>query len=222
MEKSEQKQMEARLLRTAILLLLLAGSLIALALTRASETAWRIPLLALAALPALTSFGLFHIVGTAGRARREHRNFFLYDPRTRTNRPLEALNAEEVMDRTLRYMSTFRMGRQFYISRLFDAEGGAPEVFKPLFCYQLLMLLILCDEPERWDAFLSCGKELADAFDCYLAKEEEDTLCQRLQVAVACFPTEGASAFREYLMPRREELTGKIMSYVQRHIQKFG
>ena len=217
----EQQRMERRLLRTACLLLLLAGALVALALVRISSVGWRTVVLILAALPALSALVLFRIVFLARRTRQERRNFFLYDPRTRTNRSPEVLEPEEVMDRTLRYMSMFRQGRQFYISRLFDAEGGAPEVFKPLFCYQLLELLILCDEPERWDAFLACGKELADTFDFYLANEDEDDLCRRLQVAVACFPTEGAAAFRETLMPQRERLESKLMSYVQRHIRQF-
>ena len=54
-----------------------------------------------------------------------------------------------------------------------------------------------------------------------LAKEEEDELCRRLQVAVACYPEEGSAAFRAYLLPLREHFNEKIMSYVQRHLHEF-
>ena len=217
----EQRDMERRLLRTAFLLLLLSGLLVALSLARVESLGLRIALWVFAALPLLFSLGLFRMVWLANVTRREGRNFFLYDPRLRGNRDPSELELDEVMDRTFRYMSTFRQGRQFYLARLFDEEGGAPEVFKPLFCYQLFQLLILCDAQERWDAFLSCGKELADTFDAYLAKEEEDELCRRLQVAVACYPEEGSAAFRAYLLPLREHFNEKIMSYVQRHLHEF-
>ena len=58
----------------------------------------------------------------------------------------------------------FRQGKELYLSSLFDENGGAPEVFKPLFCYQTLGMMSVCEEDFRWKNFVSGGKEMADAF----------------------------------------------------------
>lgn len=217
----DQRGAERRIFRTAFLLLLLSALIVVLAFAKVEPLYARVGLLVFAALPLLSALGMLRMVWYARTAARERRNFFLYDPRLRCNRDPSELQLEEVMDRTYRYMSMFRQGREFYLARLFDAEGGAPEVFKPLFCYQLFQLLILCDEPARWDAFLACGKEMADTFDAYLGGENEDELCRTLQTAVARYPAEGSDAFRRYLMPQRERFNEKIMSYVQRHLKEF-
>ena len=220
--QEENRKLGGRVLRTAVLLLLLAGLLVLLALLKVSNTVLRIGLLVLAAIPLIGSLLCFYVLWLANSAKQTQRNFFLYDPKRKCNRSVEELDADEVMGRTLQYMSMFRRGRQLYIASLFDEAGGAPEVFKPLFCYQLFALLILCDERERWDAFLACGKELADTFDRYLTEQEDEELCRRLQTAVACYPEEGFEAFREYLLPKRALFSERIMNYVRQHIREFG
>ena len=144
-----------------------------------------------------------------------------HDRKQRKNISPEELTAERISECLLRYMILFRQGKQLYLSALFDESGGAPEVFKPLFCYQLLGMLSSNAEDAQLRAFLSCGKELADAFSTYLGQAGEIALGRDLQTHIAAFDGTDIAPFRNYLQEKSDYLAERMLTYTKEHIHDF-
>ena len=217
----DQKHTERRLIRGAVVMMAISILLVALALTKAPSLLIRILVLCGAAVPFLIAVFLIYLVLLANRYRKGEHNFFLYDHRQRKNRPVEELTFAHVSDCLARYMSLFRRGKQLYLASLFDPDGGAPEAFKPLFCYQLLGMLTTSTSDAQWQAFLLCGKELADAFSTYLIQAEEEELARKIQYYVAEFDGENVDEFREYILSKGDYLADRMLEYTQKHIHDF-
>lgn len=216
----DRKHSERIFLRVATVLFGISLILVAVAFTKISALELRILLIALAALPFVFAAFLVYIVILSHRAQKGGHNYFLYDRSIKGNMPLEKLTSAHVSERIMHYMALFRRGKQLYISSLFDEKGGAPEVFKPLFCYQLLGMMSVCREPEQWRAFLDGGKELADVFSTYLLKENEDELCREVQHFMA-ETQEDTEPFRAYLESKSEYLAQRMLEYTKKHLHEF-
>ena len=216
-----QVQSERRLVRTAVVLLAVTLILVCIALARPLSILGKVLLLVGAALPFLAALFLFYLVILGRRYRHGEHNFFLYDPKTKKNRPVEELTFAHASDCLMRYMALFRKGKQLYLSSLFDEDGGAPEAFKPLFCYQLLGMLTAYDSDAPWHAFLSCGKELADALAVHLTRAHEEELARQIQCYFSSFDGEDVKPFRQYIPARSDALAESMLSYIRTHIHDF-
>ncbi|MBQ8432128.1 MAG: hypothetical protein IJX28_04515 [Clostridia bacterium] len=216
-----QEQNERRLIRGAVVLLAITLILVCVALVRPLATPAKVLLLIGAALPFLLALFLLYLVLLGRRYRKGDHNFFLYDHKRRGNRPPEELTFAHASDCLMRYMALFRRGKQLYLSTLFDENGGAPEAFKPLFCYQLLGMLTAYDSDAPWHAFLSCGKELADALTLYLTQAGEEALARNVQIYFAEFDGENVTPFRDYITQQSDTLAEGMMRYIREHIHDF-
>ena len=216
----DQKHSERILLRVATVLIGISVILVALAFTRLSGLPSRVLTVTIAALIFLLGGFLIYLVILSRRAQKGDHNYFLYDRALKKNMSPEQLTSAHVSLRTMHYMSLFRRGKQLYISSLFDENGGAPEVFKPLFCYQLLEMMSVCTEKAQWQAFLDGGKELADVFSTYLLMAGEDELCRDVQYYMAS-AKEDVEPFRSYLESKSEYLSQRMLEYTKQHLHEF-
>lgn len=216
----DQKNTERRLIRIAVLLFAVSIILVAIALTKISSLFVKILLIVLAAIPVLIGAFLIYIILLAKSYQKGEHNFFLYDRKIRKNRPIEELTFAHVSNCVARYMTLFKSGKQLYLATLFE-EGGAPEAFKPLFCYQLLGMLTSNPNDAQWRAFLLCGKELADAFSTYLNQADEEELARMVQYYIAEFDGQNVSPFRDYLSQKKDYLADRMLEYACTHIREF-
>lgn len=215
-----QNNSERRLLRLATVLLAVAILIVAYTFARVVSPLARILFLAAAALPFLFGVFLIYLVILSKRAAKGEHNYFLYDRSIKGNMPAEQLTSAHVVERTLRYMSLFRRGKQLYINALFDEKGGAPEAFKPLFCYQLLGMMSVCTEQAQWEAFLEGGKELADIFATYLSSAGDEELNRNVRFYMAQ-PNCDVEEFRAYLETQSEHLSNQMLAYTKEHLHEF-
>ncbi len=216
-----RKDVERKIIRTAVVFLAIAVITVCFAVVKLPFSLARILVLCLAAIPFAIALFLIYIVILGHVAGLQRRNFFLYDRKRRENISPEDLTAERVSECLLRYMALFRQGKQLYLSALFDESGGAPEAFKPLFCYQLLGMLSGNAEDAQLRAFLSCGKELADAFSTYLTQAGEAALGRDLQTHIAAFDGTNVAPFRNYLQEKSDYLAERMLAYTKEHIHDF-
>ncbi|MBR2721316.1 MAG: hypothetical protein IKB75_00885 [Clostridia bacterium] len=207
-------------LRIITVLVGIALILSAYAITHAATALARILLFVLAGTALLIAAFFLYLLILAFVIRKKGRNYFLYDRKRGGNMAPEDLTSAHVSERILRYMALFRQGRQLYITSLFDEEGGAPEVFKPLFCYQLLCMMATCHERAQWNAFLDGGKELADVFSTYLLQANEEELSREVQYHMA--HAEGDSRpFQLYLQSKKDYLLCRMLEYTKQHLHEF-
>ena len=217
----DRRDVERKMIRMAVVLIAIATLAACFAFVRIPMSLVRVIVLCLAAFPLVIALFLIYIVILGHAAGRQKRNFFLYDRRHRKNISPEDLTAERVSDCLMRYMALFRQGKQLYLSTLFDENGGAPEAFKPLFCYQLLGMLSGSAEDAQLCAFLACGKELADAFSTYLTLAGESAMGRDLQAYIAEFDGENVTPFRNYLHEKSDYLAERMLAYTKEHIHDF-
>ncbi len=216
----EQNRTARFFVRLAAILLALALLSVCFAIVKVQSIIGKILLFVAAALAVLLSAFLILLVILAKRAQKHRHNFFLYDRKMRGNMPTEELTVEHISNRLMSYMGLFRHHKQLYISTLFDESGGAPESFKPLFCYQLLGMLSVGAE-DQLCAFLEGGKELADIFSNYLTQAGEDELSRDVQSFIASYDGKTAASFGTYLRLKSDYLAERMLSYTKEHIHDF-
>jgi len=217
----DRRDVERKIIRMAVVLIAISIVAACFALVKIPESFVRIIVLGLAAFPLAIALFLIYIVILGHAAGRQKRNFFLYDRQRKGNISADELTVERISSCLLRYMALFRQGKQLYLAALFEETGGAPEVFKPLFCYQLLGMLSSNTEDSQLRAFLGCGKELADAFSTYLTVAGEHTIGRDLQAYIAAFDGNDVTPFRNYLREKSDYLAERMLSYTKEHIHDF-
>lgn len=217
----DRKDIERKIIRMAVVLIAIATLAACFALVKIPMSLVRVIVLCLSAFPLAVALFLIYIVILGHTAGRRKRNFFLYDRRRGENISPEDLTVERVSDCLVRYMALFRHGKNLYLASLFDENGGAPEAFKPLFCYQLLGMLSGSAEDAQLCAFLACGKELADAFSTYLTLAGEAAIGRDLQAYIAEFDGENVTPFRNYLRDKSDYLAERMLAYTKEHIHDF-
>lgn len=209
------------MLRMAVILAAVALILVCFALTQNVGAFWKIVLFVCAAVVFALAAFFGYLLMLGRRTVKGDHNFFLYDAKAKINRPLEDLTVSLVSERVTLYMSLFQEKKRLYLSTLFDESGGAPEVFKPLFCYQLLGMLSVAENDEQFCAFLACGKELADAFSTYLNEAGEEDLARKIQMYIAQYDGKTVSPFRTYLHEKSDYLAARMLAYTKQHIHEF-
>lgn len=215
----DQKQSDRMMLRAVAVLVALTVILVVGAFKWTDAIWGRIVLLCCAAFPLLVALLCIYLMILA-HSKREY-NYFLYDKKRKGNMPQEELTVDHVSDCLVRYMMLFRQGKELYLSSLFDENGGAPEVFKPLFCYQTLGMMSVCEEDFRWKNFVSGGKEMADAFSSYLSAAGDEELGRRIQYYIATSDHGSMAEFRDYLREKSDYLAERMLAYTREHIREF-
>lgn len=216
-----RKDAERNLIHKAVVLLAVAVIVACFAIVKLPFSIAKLLVLCLAAIPFAIALFLIYVVILGHVAGLQKRNFFLYDRKKRKNVSPEDLTAEHVSECLLRYMALFRQGKQLYLGSLFDETSRAPEVFKPLFCYQLLGMLSSNADDRQLLAFLACGKELADVLSTYLAQAGEAALGREVQALIASFDGVNVTPFRNYLQEKSDYLAERMLTYTKEHIHEF-
>jgi hypothetical protein len=207
------------MLRTIAVLIAMTVVLAVGAFTWTDALLGRILLLCCAAFPLLMALLCVYLLILAHS--RKDCNYFLYDRKRKANMLQEELTVEHISERLVQYMMLFRKGKELYLASLFDEAGGAPEVFKPLFCYQILGMMSVCDEDLRWNNFVAGGKELADAFSTYLSQAGEGEMSRRMQYFIAQGMAGNTEEFRDYLREKSDYLAERMLEYTKAHIREF-
>ena len=216
-----RKDAERNLLRIATVLLAVAVIVACFAIVKIPFQLVKIFVLCLAAIPFAFAVFLLYVVILGHVAGLQKRNFFLYDRKQRKNISPEELTVEHVSECLLRYMILFRQGKHLYLGSLFDETSRAPEVFKPLFCYQLLGMLSDSADDTQLLSFLACGKDLADAFSTYLSQAGEAGVGREVQNHIVSFDGTDVTPFRNYLREKSDYFAERMLSYTKEHIHHF-
>ncbi len=212
---TKNRETRTTLRHIAVLCFVFALALVILAVKGTDNRILQAILIVATAFPVGFGIRLFRFLALT---RPINGNFFLYDRKTNKDISVEDLNAEEISRRLQLYMLFFRRGKQLNLADLF--EGNAPEKFKPLFCYALLEILTASENDAQWSAFLSCGQELALAFEAHFAKAEPE-LTQEIQKHIHAFDGNDPTSFRTYLSSKSNDLAVRMLSYVKEHIHDF-
>ena len=156
------------------------------------------------------------------RARKNRRNFFLYDKKKKANIEPSELTFDLVRTRICDFMSIFKHRGKLYIGDLFSDDATVPELFKPLFCYELLYELATGDGLEA-GVFLSFGSECAEVFARYLRQNEDYELATRIYSYIVDFESgdKRIAEFKDYMSTMSQHIETKMLGYTKENIEKF-
>ena len=168
--------------------------------------------------------GIFLMIVSAVGAKTDfsERNYFLYNKKKKKEMPVSELTANIVRARTSAFMDSFKHRGKLYIGDLFSDRVKIAEEFRVLFCYE-----ILCEigdgngtDPKT---FLSFGKECADIFYKYLARNDDRELGVEIQKYFALFSKENDNSeeFKSFIASKKQYLEEKMLKYTVENIHKF-
>ncbi len=214
----------------ALVLFIIAGvfilggiALLAFAVPNASATFYRICFVLIALLCLLIGVGVLFWLYLA---RDNDPNFFLYDTKTGRNIDADALTFERVNNRMSYFMTTLSSSlERLWSDNILDINPGrfgVREVYKPLAAYKMLYDLVELDRPEGWQMFLCASPAVIDSLTDALGRAGEDDMIKKLRHAYN--NASGRDDFewiRDYLTGNQKYLKGRMMGYVQKHMEWF-
>lgn len=154
----------------------------------------------------------------------ESANFFLYDPSTKTNIPVEELTFETVnkkmtyvMAKLVANASKVWTENLFTSNDEFFSEGKA---FKPLIAYKILYDLADRANESIWNLYLMADSSIIDSIAEALGENGDTDLGKALK-----FLHENASGDYErtekFLEDNKKYIQNKMIKYVKIHISQF-
>ncbi len=221
LSEEETREITDKVTRFGAVLVAISIILFVYTYKKLAGSTWQIMLFITATL--LLLFGLFLIItiqlGT--RSEKSHRNYFLYDKKAKQDRAPESLTVSYIRRRIDDYMSAFRFRGKLYLGDLFAEEQRIPEVFKPLFCYELLCQV--AEDRQKAAILLSFGEDCAAVFRQYLTESEDSELAHAVSAYIHNYEEDDATgdAFWRYLSDKKEQLENKMRSYTLQNIEKF-
>lgn len=151
-------------------------------------------------------------------------NYFLYDKKHGGDRHIDSLTFTEIREKIQRYMSLFRRGKNLYLGDLFDENLKIPQVFRPLFCFEILYAMSEdTNQNSRAKLFLSFGVDCAGAFYAHLSKAGATELADDIKKFFSDFAA-GANnegEFLEYLRSKKKTIEEWVFKYLREHINEF-
>lgn len=217
------REARIKIVKIASVGIALAIVLACYAYTRVEDAITQTVLYGVASL--ISTFAGIFIIGAVslGRAEKNRRNFFLYDRRKKADIAVSELTVATVRERLLEFMAIFKRRGKLYIGELFDDNPHIPEVFKPLFCYEILYELALGDGSIDASTFLGFGNECADIFTKYLRENGDYELAVGIRGYICDYSkhNDNSESFREYLKHKKTHIETKMLGYAVKNIEKF-
>lgn len=220
--ETNHTDINARIIRFGSVLVAIAIILTCFAMAKVNNLFFKIALNIVAAV--VGCFGLFLIITVivGSRMSKVNSNFFLYDKKKKANIPVGELTVEEVRSRLFSLISVFRYKGKLYIGDLFSDERSIPDVFKTLFCYELLCELSEDSAPEV-EKFLSFGDECGDIFFKYLSLNSDYELAEDIRGYIRAYSDGKADVeeFHKYIIAKKQSFETKMLDYTVENIDSF-
>ena len=168
-----------------------------------------------------------YLIRTAHKAKQltnRRVNYFLYDKKSGGDKNIDSLTFTEIREKIQKYMSFFRRGQKLYLGDLFDENIKIPQVFRPLFCFELLYSMSEDKEQNsRAKLFLSFGVECAGAFYAHLSRAGETELADDIRMFFSDFAAgkDNEKEFLEYLRSKKQHIEESVFKYLREHINEF-
>ncbi len=149
-------------------------------------------------------------------------NYFLYDPKTKRNVPVQSLNAQMVSARMNRYFSKYAAseGKLWTDGVLDDVNIDMADEFKPIVAYKLLIDLAQIDQESGWKCFELASAETVGFICAGLEMNGEEEIAKNLRMMKAVQPFQ-VKYVRDYLISNKSYLQTKMMRYIRDNIEKF-
>jgi len=212
----------ARIIRFGSVLVALSIILVCFAMAKIDNLFFKVLLNVVAGV--VGCFGLFLIITVIVgiRMSKVDSNFFLYDKKKKTNIPVGELTVKEIRSRLFSLMSVFRYKGRLYIGDLFSDERSIPDVFKTLFCYELLCELSE-DSMLEAEKFLSFGDECGDIFFKYLSLNSDYELAEDIRSYIRDYSDgkSGVEEFHQYIIAKKQSFETKMLDYTVENIDSF-
>ena len=201
----------AKIIRICSVMIAVAIVLACFSYTKVDPGVAQIALYVLAGIIAIIGGFVIFVVAYGTHIEKQKRNFFLYDRKLKKDIPMDDLTVARVRERLVMHMSLFRHKGKLYIGDLFDSKTMiAPEILKPLFCYELLCE-IADENGANASVFLSFGVECAEIFSKYLASNDDHELALKIKGYFFAYANDKtvSGEFREYIVSKKEHIEAK-------------
>ena len=155
--------------------------------------------------------------------RKTHkRNFFLYDKRSRADRPVSELDFEYIREKVIEYMSIFKHGKRLYVGEIFIDTPWSVKEMKPLMCYELLYELS-ADGLDACRTFLGYGMECSRIFSEHLLQSGDVAMAADIANFFSDYARDNdvAKEFLQYVSSKKEHIEKRVVEYTKNNIDKF-
>ena len=147
-------------------------------------------------------------------------NYFLYDPATKKNVPVQKLNFNVVSTRTGRYLSQFAASEgKIWNERVLDSAEIHNE-FKPLVAYKLLYSLADKDDDAGWKCLENASSKtivfICEALNANSDLEFSNTFGKMMAEKPLNMPM-----IRDYLVRNKKYMQNRMLKYVTENIELF-
>lgn len=149
-------------------------------------------------------------------------NFFLYDPQTKKNIPLEKMDFGVINRKMNSYLRRYAAseGKLWTERILEDPNLKMEDKFKPAVAYRLLFGLADKDVDQGWKCFEVASSETVE-FICDALDQNGDTEVSRTLRHLKAADPVNLKYVRDYLVNNKAYLRTKLCNYVYDNISKF-
>ena len=206
------------------ILIAIAIVLFAFTYKKVQEPVFQIALFTLAGIILSFAIYLLKSVIKTNKFLSHKTNFFLYDKKLNGDKNIDSLTFSEARQKIQSYMSLFRRGKKLYLGDLFDERIKIPQVFRPLFCFELLYAITEHNDREaRAKLFLSYGLECAGAFYVHLSFAGDTELADGVKAFFSDFAEgkKNENEFLDYLNSQKQHIEESVLKYLKEHINEF-
>ena len=149
-------------------------------------------------------------------------NYFLYNPQTKRNIPVQKMTFQLINSRMNRYLSGFAAseGKLWTDRVLDDPYLEMEEKFRPAVAYKLLYDLAEKDAEQGWKCFEVASAETVE-FLCASLELNYDTDMARTLRQMKNSPSLNLKYVRDYIVKNRNYLKSKLCHYIYDNIQSF-
>ena len=149
-------------------------------------------------------------------------NYFLYNPQTKRNIPVQRLSVQLINSRMNRYLSGFASSEgKLWTDRIFDNPYLEMEdKFRPAVAYKLLYDLAERDTEQGWKCFEVASEETVEFLCASLELNYDTDMARTLRQMKNSQPL-NLKYVRDYIVKNKDYLKNKLYHYVYDNIQLF-
>ena len=214
-----QKKLKLGFGITAIVFAIAAVALLLVGLFAANVTLIKVILFVIAALCLAMAvemflFGWMEVGGAP--------NYFLYDPQTKRNIPVQKLTFQWINGRMNRFLATYAPteGKLWTDRALDDPYLNMQAAYKPAVAYKLLYDLAEKDAEHGWKCFELASEETVEFICVGLEMNNDVEMASNLRQMKASQPL-NLKYVRDYIVKNRNYLKSKLSHYIYDNIQSF-
>lgn len=149
-------------------------------------------------------------------------NYFLYNPQTKRNIPVQKMTFQLINSRMNRYLSGFAASEgKLWTDRIFDNPYlEMEEKFRPAVAYKLLYDLAEKDAEQGWKCFEVASNETVEFLCASLELNYDTDMARTLRQMKTSTPL-NLKYVRDYVVKNRNYLKSKLCHYIYDNIQLF-